>query len=154
MSDLVHSLESIIRRSGNPALRTKAVDTVLALVAGGFHTSLVSYFMHKDLFSALMKVCYVVSISIFSFSLPSSMSMMFIPKFPMLPPKLSSSSESYQVTTNSNRKTSTRIVSRILSTRKQFASWSSSLQKSPSISAIDMSTPRMTTLHRGISTPP
>ena len=67
MSDLVHSLESMIRLASNPVLRTKAVDTVLALVAGGFHTSLVSYFMHRDLFSALMKVRYKVSISISSF---------------------------------------------------------------------------------------
>ncbi|KIV97791.1 hypothetical protein PV10_01499 [Exophiala mesophila] len=60
MSDLVHSLESMIRLASNPVLRTKAVDTVLALVAGGFHTSLVSYFMHRDLFSALMKYVHDV----------------------------------------------------------------------------------------------
>lgn len=56
MSDIVHGLESIIRQSTSDTLRTKALETTLALVAGGFHTSLVSYFMHKDLFSALMKV--------------------------------------------------------------------------------------------------
>ena len=56
MSDLVHGLEAIIRQGTKPSFRTKALDCVLALVAGGFHTSLASYFMHKDLFSALMKV--------------------------------------------------------------------------------------------------
>ncbi|KAI1612644.1 hypothetical protein EDD37DRAFT_562530 [Exophiala viscosa] len=55
MSDLVHSLESIIRQATDSSLRTKALDVSLALVAGGFHTSLVSYFMHRDLFSALVK---------------------------------------------------------------------------------------------------
>jgi hypothetical protein len=56
MSDLVHGLESIIRQATSESFRTKALETVLALVAGGFQTSLVSYFMHKDLFTALMKV--------------------------------------------------------------------------------------------------
>ncbi|KIW14485.1 hypothetical protein PV08_07269 [Exophiala spinifera] len=55
MSDIVHGLESIIRQSTTDTLRSKALDTTLALVAGGFHTTLVSYFMHKDLFSGLMK---------------------------------------------------------------------------------------------------
>ncbi|KAK6386048.1 hypothetical protein LTS17_001622 [Exophiala oligosperma] len=60
MSDIVHGLESIIRQSTSDTLRTKALETTLALVAGGFHTSLVSYFMHKDLFSALMKYVHDV----------------------------------------------------------------------------------------------
>lgn len=62
MSDLVHGLESTIRQSNNESLRTKALETTLALVAGGFHTSLVSYFMYRDLFSALMKVRHTVHI--------------------------------------------------------------------------------------------
>lgn len=60
MSDLVHSLESIIRQANNESFRTKALETALALVAGGFHTNLVSYFMHRDLFSALMKFIHDV----------------------------------------------------------------------------------------------
>jgi len=56
MSDLVHGLEAIIRQAPNEALRAKAIDTALAVVAGGFQTTLVTYFMHRDLFSALMKV--------------------------------------------------------------------------------------------------
>ncbi|KAH0829536.1 hypothetical protein FOPE_10229 [Fonsecaea pedrosoi] len=55
MSDLVHILETTIRQADKDSLRSKALDTALALVAGGFHTSLVTYFMHRDLFSALMK---------------------------------------------------------------------------------------------------
>lgn len=64
MSDLVHGLEGIIRQSSKLSFRTKALDTVLSLVAGGFHTSLVSYFMHKDLFSALMKVSILVPLTV------------------------------------------------------------------------------------------
>lgn len=56
MSDLVHSLELTVRQSTEDSLRAKAVATVLALVAGGFQTSLVTYFMHRDFFPALMKV--------------------------------------------------------------------------------------------------
>ena len=56
MSDLVQSLESIIRQSDEDSLRIKAVETVLAVVSGAFQTSLVTYFMHRDLFPALMKV--------------------------------------------------------------------------------------------------
>ncbi len=56
MAELVHNLESIIRQSDQDSLRIKAVETVLAIVAGGFQTSLVTYFMHRDLFPALMQV--------------------------------------------------------------------------------------------------
>lgn len=38
-------------------LRQKAVQTALALVSGAYQTGLVSYFTHRDLFPALMKVC-------------------------------------------------------------------------------------------------
>ena len=37
-------------------IRQKAVDVALALTAGAYQTSLVSYFIHKDLFPALTKV--------------------------------------------------------------------------------------------------
>jgi hypothetical protein len=62
MSDLVHNLESIIRQATDNSLRTKALDVTLALVAGGFHTSLVSYFMHRDLFLALTKVYHMLGL--------------------------------------------------------------------------------------------
>ncbi|KAJ9605507.1 hypothetical protein H2200_010164 [Cladophialophora chaetospira] len=60
MSDLVHNLEAIIRQSKEASLRMKAVETVLALVSGGFQTSLVTYFTHRDLFPALMKYVHDV----------------------------------------------------------------------------------------------
>ena len=56
MTNLVHSLESIIRESSQESLHVNAVGTVLAIAAGGFQTNLVSYLMHRDLFPALMKV--------------------------------------------------------------------------------------------------
>jgi hypothetical protein len=56
VSDLVVSLDNIIRQSPNLDLRAKAVTTALVMVAGAFQTSLVSYFMsHRDLFPALMR---------------------------------------------------------------------------------------------------
>ena len=38
-------------------LRRKAIEAALALTSGAYQTSLVSYFTHRDLFPALMKVC-------------------------------------------------------------------------------------------------
>ncbi|RMZ84228.1 hypothetical protein DV738_g845, partial [Chaetothyriales sp. CBS 135597] len=55
VSDLVNGLEVIIRQSSDLDFRRKAVVAALAMVAGAFQTSLVSYFMHRDLFPALMK---------------------------------------------------------------------------------------------------
>lgn len=56
VSELVNGLEAIIRQSAKPDFRTKAVTTSISMVAGAYQTSLVSYFMHRDLFPALMKV--------------------------------------------------------------------------------------------------
>jgi hypothetical protein len=36
--------------------RQKAIRTAIAVVAGGYQTALVSYFVHRDLFPALMTV--------------------------------------------------------------------------------------------------
>lgn len=38
-------------------IRRKAVEVAIALTAGAYQTSLVSYFTHRDLFPCLMKVC-------------------------------------------------------------------------------------------------
>ena len=38
-------------------LRRKAVQTTVAVVSGGYQTALVSYFINRDFFPALMKVC-------------------------------------------------------------------------------------------------
>ena len=37
-------------------VRKKAIEVALSLTAGAYQTGLVSYFTHKDLFPALMKV--------------------------------------------------------------------------------------------------
>ena len=60
VSDLVNGLEAIIRQSVKADFRAKAVQAALSMVAGAFQTSLVSYFMHKDLFPALMKYVHDV----------------------------------------------------------------------------------------------
>lgn len=56
ISDLVSGLEAIIRQGTKPEFRSKAITTALSMVAGGFQTSLVTYYMHRDLFPPLMKV--------------------------------------------------------------------------------------------------
>jgi hypothetical protein len=38
-------------------IRLKAIKTAIAMTSGAYKTSLVSYFTHRDLFPALMKVC-------------------------------------------------------------------------------------------------
>lgn len=42
---------------GTVPLRLKAVRATLSVMAAGFHTALPSYFTHRDLFPALVKVC-------------------------------------------------------------------------------------------------
>ena len=37
-------------------IRSKAIDVALSLTSGAYQTSLVSYFAHRDLFPALIKV--------------------------------------------------------------------------------------------------
>ena len=39
-------------------IRLKAIKTAIAMTSGAYKTSLVSYFTHRDLFPALMKVCF------------------------------------------------------------------------------------------------
>jgi len=39
-------------------LRQKATRTAIAVVAGGYQTALVSYFIHRDFFPALMKLVH------------------------------------------------------------------------------------------------
>ena len=60
VSDLVNTLESIIRSSPNLDLRSKAITTSMVMVAGAFQTSLVSYFTHRDVFPALMRYVHDV----------------------------------------------------------------------------------------------
>lgn len=54
-SDFANVIEQCIRTGRSNGVRQKAIDNALALTAGAYHTSLVSYFSYRDLFPALMK---------------------------------------------------------------------------------------------------
>ncbi len=53
--EFANVIEQCIRTGRVFELRQKAIDTALALTAGAYQTSLVSYFSYRDLFPALMK---------------------------------------------------------------------------------------------------
>ncbi|KAK0948064.1 hypothetical protein LTR29_000588 [Friedmanniomyces endolithicus] len=56
-SELVASLDNIIRRDdGDVYLRLKVVRTAIAVVSGGYQTALVSYFVNRDFFPAIMRL--------------------------------------------------------------------------------------------------
>ncbi|KAI5302902.1 hypothetical protein KEM55_000825 [Ascosphaera atra] len=55
MSDFVAMLDSAIRNGKNLDVRKHALEVAIAMVSGGYKTSLISYFMHRDLFPSLMK---------------------------------------------------------------------------------------------------
>ncbi|RAL03983.1 ARMH3 family protein [Aspergillus ibericus CBS 121593] len=55
ISNFVAVLDGIIRNGSNYDLRLKAIRTGIAMTAGAYKTSLVSYFTHRDLFPSLMK---------------------------------------------------------------------------------------------------
>lgn len=42
-------------------VRRKAIQVALCIACGAFQTGLLSYFTHRDLFPALMKVCGVIN---------------------------------------------------------------------------------------------
>ncbi|PYI02205.1 DUF1741-domain-containing protein [Aspergillus sclerotiicarbonarius CBS 121057] len=54
-SNFVAVLDGIIRNGNSYGLRLKAIRTAIAMTAGAYKTSLVSYFTHRDLFPSLMK---------------------------------------------------------------------------------------------------
>jgi hypothetical protein len=56
LSDFVETLDAVIRNGKSMVLRLKAVRTALAIIAGAYQTGLISYFTHRDLFPAIMKV--------------------------------------------------------------------------------------------------
>ncbi|EME49532.1 hypothetical protein DOTSEDRAFT_68345 [Dothistroma septosporum NZE10] len=56
--DLVSTLDQAIRDGQTPEVRREAVRTAIAVVAGGYQTALVSYFVQRDFFPALMKMVY------------------------------------------------------------------------------------------------
>ncbi|KAI5291201.1 hypothetical protein KEM54_005938 [Ascosphaera aggregata] len=55
-SDFVAVLDNVIRNGRNIEMRMKAVQVAIAIVTGAYKTSLISYFMHRDLFPSLMKL--------------------------------------------------------------------------------------------------
>lgn len=57
-SELVAVLDNAIKDGRNQVLRQKAVRTAIAVVSGGYQTVLVSYFIHRDFFPALMKLVH------------------------------------------------------------------------------------------------
>ena len=54
-SEFANAIEHCIRTGRSIDIRQKATDTALALTAGAYQTSLVSYFSYRDLFPASMK---------------------------------------------------------------------------------------------------
>lgn len=56
--DLVATLDHAIKDGRTQQLRQKAVRTAIAVVAGGYQTALISYFVHRDFFPALMKLVH------------------------------------------------------------------------------------------------
>ncbi|KAL8883203.1 MAG: hypothetical protein Q9192_007361 [Flavoplaca navasiana] len=51
----VDAIETVVRSGGSVETRQKAVEVGIALTAGAYQTSLVSYFTHRDLFPGLTK---------------------------------------------------------------------------------------------------
>lgn len=56
LSRFVGTLETAIRDGRTLDIRRKAVRATIATVAGAYQTGLVSYFVNRDLFPALLKV--------------------------------------------------------------------------------------------------
>ncbi|KAF1991683.1 DUF1741-domain-containing protein [Aulographum hederae CBS 113979] len=55
ISDLVGTLDSVIRNGRTLQLRQKAIRAALSVTSGAYQTGLISYFTHRDMFPALMK---------------------------------------------------------------------------------------------------
>ncbi|KAK1751055.1 hypothetical protein QBC47DRAFT_392134 [Echria macrotheca] len=54
-ADFVGALDSIIRNGRSLELREKAVEVALAVTSGAYQTTLLTYFIQRDLFPAIMK---------------------------------------------------------------------------------------------------
>ncbi|KOS22775.1 UPF0588 membrane protein [Escovopsis weberi] len=54
-SDFVSTLDGIIRNGSSLELRYKAIEVVLAITAGAYHTTLLTYMIQRDLFPSVMK---------------------------------------------------------------------------------------------------
>lgn len=54
-TDFVAALDVTIRTGKNLDIRLKAIEAALSVVSGAYQTSLLTYFIHRDLFPSLMK---------------------------------------------------------------------------------------------------
>ncbi|KAI0900232.1 DUF1741-domain-containing protein [Annulohypoxylon nitens] len=54
-TDFVGALDGIIRNGKSMEVRQKAVEVVLSITSGAYQTSLLTYFIQRDLFPAIMK---------------------------------------------------------------------------------------------------
>ncbi|KAI0156463.1 hypothetical protein GGR57DRAFT_82737 [Xylariaceae sp. FL1272] len=54
-TDFVGALDGIIRNGKTLEIRERAVEVVLSITSGAYQTSLLTYFIHRDLFPAIMK---------------------------------------------------------------------------------------------------
>ncbi|EEH20876.1 hypothetical protein PABG_03107 [Paracoccidioides brasiliensis Pb03] len=55
ITDFVTALDGIIRNGTSIEIRMKAIEAAISMTSGGYKTSLISYFMHRDIFPVLMK---------------------------------------------------------------------------------------------------
>jgi hypothetical protein len=55
MTDFVGALDWVVKNAPDYALRIKAVDVLLAVTAGAYQTSLLTYLIQRDLFPSLIK---------------------------------------------------------------------------------------------------
>ncbi|KAL8706895.1 MAG: hypothetical protein Q9225_007896, partial [Loekoesia sp. 1 TL-2023] len=53
--EFANAIEKVVRSGERIEIRQKAIQVAIALTAGAYQTSLVSYFTHRDLFPCLMK---------------------------------------------------------------------------------------------------
>ncbi|KAI1345705.1 hypothetical protein F5Y01DRAFT_308841 [Xylaria sp. FL0043] len=54
-TDFVGALDSIIRNGNTLEIRQRAVEVILSITSGAYQTSLLTYFIQRDLFPAIMK---------------------------------------------------------------------------------------------------
>ncbi|CAK7236401.1 hypothetical protein SCUCBS95973_009595 [Sporothrix curviconia] len=56
LSDFVAALDQLLRHGKTPAVRRLAVQVALAVTAGAYQTTLLTYFIQRDLFPSIIKV--------------------------------------------------------------------------------------------------
>ncbi|EFX06266.1 duf1741 domain containing protein [Grosmannia clavigera kw1407] len=55
MTEFVSVLDGLLRHGRTPSLRAKVVDVALATAAGAYQTTLLTYFIHRDLFPSIIR---------------------------------------------------------------------------------------------------